>query len=749
MTYIHKPLADNDIRVLTIEPGGGDHTEPIVCHLEHVPLLPTLEHTSQSRWRGDSYIWPETRQNYDSTIIFKENVQPDSYGAASKTDCETTLEEDQEVLDWRYEWGDYVALSYVWGCPGPEKRITLNGLPFTVTSNLFEALLQLRQSQRIQQGFKVWIDAICINQNDLEERGSQVGRMRDIYASAWHVVMWLGAEADNSDLALTTLRWLALLTRAKPALDTVYRQTKTVDARPLFVKWSSYKSPFRKEIYKALFSLLTRSYWTRMWILQEVASARCDAPVICGKRCLEWRDMHDSAQYIARDEARFGRDIMDSVRPRILTTWSFEFTRSRVLSERQWASERMWDLLIEMTKLQAKQKREIDRSPAIDVSRPLLLGREAAVTDEKDRVYGILGIRGIAEKITVKPDYALSLREIYIDFSAKLLTEKDINIIRMVGRSSGSIYAGWIFDDVPDALNHSCITPLVGPLLKSLKRSRNETIVGIDCPHNLPSWVVCWSCKPAPTAQLLGEYKAGGSSASSDTTFCLKTLSLTTKGRIIDAVRSLSSFHHSEVDVRYPMNPTGLNTNLYGDLQAIRTALWRTIVGDTTSKGGASAPEEYSWLLDPRLWNQGVAGVYTNGFGLHSFMGGNMHLKLCGYTLGQLIFGGDKLNWWQRRIGIDQLYNPTKEQCEALSWAMNSLAWRRLIGTEQGRMGLVSGAVETRDAIAIIRGCDTPMILRERGDGWKVIGEAYIHGVMQGKMAMEDNDNEFTDVKIY
>lgn len=89
----------------------------------------------------------------------------------------------------------YRALSYVWGgAPGPPS-IIVNGKEFLVTDSLHgAALLHLR---RDTDSLIFWIDAICINQSDLIERGQQVTHMRDIYQGAAEVVVRLGPEAKT------------------------------------------------------------------------------------------------------------------------------------------------------------------------------------------------------------------------------------------------------------------------------------------------------------------------------------------------------------------------------------------------------------------------------------------------------------------------------------------------------------------------------------------------------------------------
>ncbi|KAL6849866.1 hypothetical protein ACO1O0_009411 [Amphichorda felina] len=747
MSFPYQALQGDEIRLVTIEPAGDDPTSIICCRLEHVSLGTAAKSAPESRFKGDSFFWPETREPLEIETIFKKGVKPEDHHAVEPTTTGTSESGNDEDLPWRFDWGDYAALSYSWGPPEPRRHILLNGNEFAVTPNLWDALFQLRRCQRIQQGFKLWIDAICINQGDVDERSHQVGRMRDIYALAWQVVVWLGPEADDSDLAMITLRWIASLVRANPSMTTFYREKKQIDVRPFFIKWATYESPLRKEVNKALFHLFTRRYWRRMWILQEVAMARADSPVLCGTRSLVWHDLYESAQYITQDEARLGRDIAHSIRLTAMPAWTFEFARGRDVYGRQWAPERMWELLVEMAKVQLKQKKPGGRGLAADLLKPLLLSREATITDEKDKVYGILGIREIAERVTIVPDYNLVIGEIYQDFAAKLIAGGDLNVLRLASSGTSIIHDEYRPEDVyvPSAINHRYITPIAGVLAGMFKSSDGITSIGTECTHGLPSWAICWACEPAPTAQLFGLYEAGGPPSSANVCFTADS-SVTVKGVVIDKLSCLSSFNQAEVDKSYPMNAAQSGSSLYGDLEATRTALWRTIVADTTAEGGEKAPEMYSWLLDPRIWDQGVAGVFSNGFSLNQLMKRNKELVLCGHTLKELVFGPEKYPWWKKSMRKDQLYSPTKEECEALGWATNATAWRRLVGTEGGRMGLVPATAIAGDAVVILSGCSTPMILREFEDGWKIVGESYIHGVMYGELA---GDAEMSDVKLY
>jgi hypothetical protein len=86
---------------------------------------------------------------------------------------------------------DYEALSYVWGDPLVTSTVFFNGSPFQATANLFKALHRLRSKDNPRS---IWVDALCINQDDIEERNHQVALMGEIYKRTSRVLIWLGDE---------------------------------------------------------------------------------------------------------------------------------------------------------------------------------------------------------------------------------------------------------------------------------------------------------------------------------------------------------------------------------------------------------------------------------------------------------------------------------------------------------------------------------------------------------------------------
>jgi hypothetical protein len=97
----------------------------------------------------------------------------------------------------------YEALSYTWGGEEKPYSITIKEHKLDVTANLYAALLRLRDYslERI-----IWVDAICIDQKNLEEQGQQVQLMAMIYSKAHRVLVWLGETADDTEGALEDIQ---------------------------------------------------------------------------------------------------------------------------------------------------------------------------------------------------------------------------------------------------------------------------------------------------------------------------------------------------------------------------------------------------------------------------------------------------------------------------------------------------------------------------------------------------------------
>lgn len=173
----------------------------------------------------------------------------------------------------------FEALSYTWGSMenphdihvGPSGNDVLS-----VTRNLAVALQYLRHVEKVRV---LWIDAVCIDQKNTKERGQQVERMRDIYTLADRVVVWLGAEGQNSTYALQLMNTLSskievdwLLAVMKPSMVGEDEPDWTDRSKPL---------PYEGKELDAIYALLHRSWFERLWIRQEIRLASKRSIIVC------------------------------------------------------------------------------------------------------------------------------------------------------------------------------------------------------------------------------------------------------------------------------------------------------------------------------------------------------------------------------------------------------------------------------------------------------------------------------------
>lgn len=100
----------------------------------------------------------------------------------------------------------YEALSYTWGSNDKPQAVLIGGSLLPVTENLHTALSYLRDHQLERT---LWVDAICINQEDEDEKNTHIPLMRAIYAQADRVIVWLGEPDHAGPNALDTIHQLA------------------------------------------------------------------------------------------------------------------------------------------------------------------------------------------------------------------------------------------------------------------------------------------------------------------------------------------------------------------------------------------------------------------------------------------------------------------------------------------------------------------------------------------------------------
>jgi hypothetical protein len=176
-----------------------------------------------------------------------------------------------------YSSPPYNAISYAWGDPKPTRNLMLNGEHFCATESSHQALRAVRQQD---SGILLWIDSICIDQSNADEKGHQVHRMSLIYSRAHQVIAWLGEPVQDVSKAFSLLNAFELLL---PRIS--------VEGGCIHQVWTAFDQFFDTANLKALGNLFALPWFTRLWVLQEVILAR-SLQLRCGLFRATWSSLY-------------------------------------------------------------------------------------------------------------------------------------------------------------------------------------------------------------------------------------------------------------------------------------------------------------------------------------------------------------------------------------------------------------------------------------------------------------------------
>jgi hypothetical protein len=272
----------------------------------------------------------------------------------------------------------YEALSYRWG--DDSIPIVVDGHQFNVTANLYSALIHLRDTK---QSRRIWIDAICINQNQHDEKSEQVQLMRQIYQRAARTIVWLGegSSATSSGFAL-----IPRLINAQVLREQAGEQRRLEDLDTS--ERSFYGLPSQYEpIWRNFLSIFDLPYFTRVWIIQEVAVSSV-VEVVCGSEMVKWDDLMTAISSCIDFGIQILYDMRNIENPRFIE------------AARISAQEGVWWDLLEL----------------------LVRYRPFQASDQKDKIYALLGLANARHG--VKPDYrkSFTVEDAYIAAGKSLLT---------------------------------------------------------------------------------------------------------------------------------------------------------------------------------------------------------------------------------------------------------------------------------------------------------------------------------------
>lgn len=291
----------------------------------------------------------------------------------------------------------FMALSYVWGDADNREDLTVVSLDdddaaenlkspksLPVTANLANALRHLPH----EDGHLIlWIDAICINQQDVGERAQQVKLMSEIYSSAERVLAWVGPTTHSSNVAMNLFHRIA---------DSIDVDFTSFAIQPKESKWSreresasmyfrllldlNFPLPWDGPESQAFEDFFNRPWFERLWVRQEITLGARDAVVLCGASSIEWSKFRKVAVFL-------NKKAKDSNHPR------FEQLTAR--------TGLVADTAVHSVTWLGQLLRQMQRTECADA---------------RDRVYGIMGILPTASsRLTdkIEPDYRKPVVQVY------------------------------------------------------------------------------------------------------------------------------------------------------------------------------------------------------------------------------------------------------------------------------------------------------------------------------------------------
>ncbi|CAJ0548442.1 Ff.00g020550.m01.CDS01 [Fusarium sp. VM40] len=297
---------------------------------------------------------------------------------------------------------NYEALSYVWGDPSNPVTINVNGQDMLIGRNLHDALTHIRHEH---QSRKLWIDAICINQSDNNEKSKQVSRMRDIYSNSTSTVMWIGMQDGLQAPVLEHIRdihdsdiWMP---KSGPTMPALSGQLIPIPG-PL-------QMMFGNDMLTSLGTLWDQTYFSRSWITQEIAVS-AHLVLVCGTfqfdfdRLMEVSEAicdHSTIKLRNHDLADSFISIRRNVRQHIdemeETSGSDEGKNNNTSVDCRYSSTLPYLLQL------------------------LSVRRDQNATDARDKVYAFLGIARDSKTLDIQPHYSMSANELYTAVAAKLI----------------------------------------------------------------------------------------------------------------------------------------------------------------------------------------------------------------------------------------------------------------------------------------------------------------------------------------
>ncbi|KAF1999212.1 HET-domain-containing protein [Amniculicola lignicola CBS 123094] len=578
----------------------------------------------------------------------------------------------------------YNALSYTWGDPTRTRTISCEGQRLVITESLHAALWQFREDGRVTP---LWVDAVCINQANTDEKSVQVGIMREIYQRAYLVIAWLGEATDTDAAGFTLLR------------DIHERFGPPSLGDELVVNFAQNDKLGLPELdhpdWAALFKILCKPYFFRVWIIQELIVGRA-CIFQCGSEVIS-RDILLAIGALG-DKVRFLQDAEEANTP---------YDGVSEIAVRSPVRE-LWYL-----------KSLLDTGKHLTILQLLVKTRAFKATQAHDKIFALVGLSSNVSTDII--DYKESIAKIQTMIAIISMRNREswgANLLCYVdsGRHADNI-PSWVPDwtgggPVPKAL---CEGFQNDGLTQSLSKNWRVS----------PTNKLALHCRTFDTVKTVVQA----------TPWMVPSPSLQDLEKLYSSLSAMEAWDDEcwALVTALERYPTG---------QSIYDAYWRTLAFNTDCTG-VEAPEELENVF--AVW-QSMRGDFIAFYDYVKEMqreapadGHAEPSKNTNWGWGvRWVMKWATWNWrtLSKYVRIQQMMAKAKRQAK-IATRFDPVFKRYCFGrkfciTVNGYMGWVASSTVPGDRICSFEGSCIPFVLREAGYGarcFSVVGDCYLHGL--------------------
>lgn len=586
----------------------------------------------------------------------------------------------------------YMALSYTWlsETTGDGRNHVLEigdqQLPVLESLRSFFHVLNVKAPQFNEVWW--WIDSLCIDLDNPEERAQQVQSMGSIYRNASQVVCWLGDDPERTDLVIGFIEHLSETTRQHPRAYEVIR------------------SIFEQDVYNSRWDTLTRffqrNWWTRIWTLQEYVIPS-SLSFWYGTRTIDRADV---------EGAMLAADQCTALPIKYTPTFRGAWNRRRV-------------------RLHELEKNKPKDRTASCMSLTALAAYSSCfdATDDRDRLYGVRGIATDSSILDV--DYALSVEQVYLRFAQSFIEHyRSLDIICFASIYSampGSSLPSW----VPDWRTKA--DPLVIPLMVS---QGSETHIGNFRPPSSDHTEASNAC-----------YASSGDAAA---VYAFEGTKLITRGTILGRIDGLAGSRNtnmvqssSALNSQSTTSCTKEATDISSD--TLRS-ICRCLVLDRKDRYLRIAMpiedfiKDFLWLCahvlrsessvtpvpdvqyDFTAWFEWAQDLKIRGQSIRTILGNTQ--EIADIIKASTGLGAPNQDEYVTETFFNRFFDTIVRMC------------LRLVVTDNGDIGLTTENAMKGDLVCVLFGCHVPVLLRQKSPNdhiWTFVGECFLDGFMNGE----------------